>query len=137
VLWRFENDAIGIIDGGANQPSNFGGQMNVFFTKGGVSLDRTGSMRIFRGMTTYHPIVEEVRHFGQMGDDTHLTRSPFTPTGHIGEIEHFIDCVMNDKEPETPGEAGRYSLECAWAAIKSFQTNQPVTLPLERPYPAY
>ncbi len=63
--------------------------------------------------------------------------SPFSPTGHVGEIEHFIECVMNDKEPETPGEAGRYALECAWAAIKSFQTNQPVALPLEKPYPRY
>ena len=53
------------------------------------------------------------------------------------EIEHFIDCVLNDKEPLTPGEHGRYSLECAWAAIKSFQTNQPVALPLEKPYPSY
>jgi predicted dehydrogenase len=137
VLWRFENNAIGVIDGGANQPSNFGGGTNIFFTDGGVSVDRSGAMRIHRGMTTYHPIVEEVRHFGPMGDDTHLTTSPFTPGGHLGEIEHFIDCVMNGKEPNTPGEAGRYALECAWAAIKSFQTNEPVTLPLERPYPTY
>lgn len=137
VLWRFENGAIGIIDGGANQPSNFGGHMSVFFTEGGVSLERRGTMRIYRGMLEYNPVVEEVHAFGPIGDDTHLTRSPFTPTGHLAEIEHFIDCVVNDKEPETPGEAGRYSLECAWAAIKSFQTNQPVTLPLSKPYPRY
>ncbi len=137
VLWRFENEAIGIIDGGANQPSNFGGHMSVFFTEGGVRIDRQGPMRIYRGMTEYNPAVEEIHHFGRMSDDTDIARSPFTPGGHLGEIEHFIDCVMNDKEPETPGEDGRYALECAWAAIKSFQTNEPVRLPLERPYPGY
>ena len=137
VLWRFENDAIGIIDGGANQPSNYGGETSVFFTEGGVRMDRTGGFRIYRSMKEYHPSVEEVRHFGRIGDDTDLATSPFTPGGHLGEIEHFIDCVVNDKEPLTPGEHGRYALECAWAAIKSFQTNQPVTLPLEKPYPSY
>ena len=137
VLWRFENDAIGIIDGGANQPSNFGGQMSLFFTGGGVSVERGGPLRIYRGMTDYHPSVEEVHHFGPMGDDTHITRSPFSPTGHLGEISHFADCVLNDRQPETPGEHGRWSLEYAWAAIKSFQTNQPVSLPLAKPYPKY
>ncbi len=137
VLWRFENDAIGIIDGGANQPSNYGGHMSVFFTDGGVRMERYGGFTIYRGMKDYHPIVEEVRHFGRMGDDTDLETSAFTPGGHLGEIEHFADCVLNDKEPATPGEDGRYALECAWAAIKSFQTNEPVTLPLKKPYPKY
>ena len=137
VMWRFENEAIGLIDGGANQPSNFGGHLSVFFTEGGVRIERGGPMRIYRGMTEYDPAVEEIHHFGRMGDDTEIARSPFMPTGHLGEIGHFIDCVMNDKEPETPGEDGRYALECAWAAIKSFQTNEPVRLPLERPYPGY
>jgi len=137
VLWRFENDAIGIIDGGANAPSNFERQTSIFFTEGGVKMERGAGFRIYRGMKDYHPSVEEVLHFGRRGDDTDLETSAFTPGGHLGEIQHFIDCVQNDKEPETGGEDGRYALECAWAAIKSFQTNQPVTLPLEKPYPSY
>jgi len=137
VLWRFENNAIGVIDGGANQPSNFGGHMSVFFTEGGVRMERGGGMSIYRGMKEYNPVVEDIRHFGAMGDDTELQKSPFTPSGHLGETEHFVDCVMNDKQPQTTGEDGRYALECAWAAIKSFQTNEPVTLPLKKPYPTY
>ncbi len=137
VLWRFKNGAIGVIDGGANQPSNYGGHTSVFFTKGGVRMERGGGMRIYRGMLEYDPAVEEVHAFGPIGDDTHLQTSAYRPSGHVGEISHFADCVLNDKEPETPGEAGRYALECAWAAIKSFQTHQPVTLPLEKPYPSY
>jgi len=137
VLWRFKNGAIGIIDGGANQPSNYGGHTSVFFTEGGARLERAGGMRIYRGMKEYHPAVEEVHAFGAIGDDTHLTTSAYHPTGHLGEISHFTDCVLNDREPETPGEAGRYALECAWAAIESFRTHQPVTLPLKKPYPRY
>jgi predicted dehydrogenase len=79
-----------------------------------------------------------VHHFGgHVGDDTDLITTAYHPSGHVGEIAHFADCVLNDKEPETPGESGRYALECAWAAIKSFQTNLPVTLPLGKPYPSY
>ena len=137
VLWRFKNGAIGVIDGGANQPSNYGGHTSIFFTKGGIHLGRGGGMRIHRGMLDYHPVVEEVHAFGPIGDDTHLQTTAYNPSGHLGEIEHFADCVLDDKEPETPGETGRYALECAWAAIKSFQTHQPVTLPLEKPYPSY
>jgi predicted dehydrogenase len=137
VLWRFKNGAIGIIDGGANQPSNYGGHTSIFFTGGGIHLGRGGGMRIHRGMTEYHPVVEEVHAFGPIGDDTQLATTAYQPGGHLGEIEHFVDCVVNDKEFETPGESGRYALECAWAAIKSFQTHQPVTLPLEKPYPSY
>jgi predicted dehydrogenase len=137
VLWRFQNGAIGIIDGGANQPSNYGGQTSIFFTKGGIRMERGGGMRIYRGMLEYDPTVEEVHSFGPIGDDTHLQTSAYHPTGHVGEISHFVDCVLNDKQPETPGEAGRYSLECAWAAIQSFRTHQPVSLPLQRPYPSY
>jgi predicted dehydrogenase len=137
VLWRFKNGAIGIIDGGANQPSNYGGHTSIFFTKGGIRMERAGAMRVYRGMTEYHPAVEELHAFGPIGDDTHLQTTAYHPSGHMGEISHFTECVLQDKEPETPGEAGRYALECAWAAIKSFRTHQPVTLPLEKPYPSY
>jgi predicted dehydrogenase len=81
--------------------------------------------------------VEEVHHFGHMGDDTDLITSAYHPSGHVGEIAHFADCVLNDKPPLTPGEEGCYALECAWAAILSFRTHQPVTLPLKKPYPSY
>ncbi|MFB3881104.1 MAG: Gfo/Idh/MocA family protein [Armatimonadota bacterium] len=137
VLLRFENDAIGIINGGANAPSNFGGGLSLFFTKGGVELGHGRGMRIYRGMTEYNPVVEDVRQFEPEGDDTELRTSYISPTGHLGEMIHFVDCVVNNKTPLTSGEQGRYALECAWAAIKSFQTTMPVALPLTKPYPSY
>ena len=138
VLWRFKNGGIGIIDGGANMPSNYEGHTSIFFTEGGVRMGRGGDFRIYRGVKEYHGAVEEVHHFGgHVGDDTDLITTAYHPSSHVGEIAHFADCVLEDKEPETPGESGRYALECAWAAIKSFQTNTPVTLPLKKPYPSY
>jgi myo-inositol 2-dehydrogenase/D-chiro-inositol 1-dehydrogenase len=137
VLWRFQSGAIGIIDGGANQASDFPGHTSVFFTGGAVRMEYGGPFRIYRGMTDYNPVVEEVNRFTPRDDDTRLVTSAYQPTEQIAEIRHFADCVLEDKEPETPGESGRYALECAWAAIKSFQTHLPVTLPLERPYPSY
>ena len=137
VLWRFESGAIGIIDAGANKPSNFPREGSIFFTEGAVRFGRDNPVRIYRGVTEYDPAVEELHDLSPAGDNIRRTPSAFRPDSHMLEIEHFVDCVLNDKKPVTSGEEGRYALECAWAAIKSFQTNQPVTLPLERPYPRY
>jgi predicted dehydrogenase len=46
------------------------------------------------------------------------------------ELEHFFDCVMNDKTPLVTGEDGRRSMEVMLAAEKSIQENRVVQLPL-------
>ena len=46
------------------------------------------------------------------------------------ELEHFFDCVMNNKNPLVTGEDGRRSLEVMLAAEKSILENQVVKLPL-------
>jgi len=37
------------------------------------------------------------------------------------ELEYFIDCVTNGKEPNPSGEDGKHALEVAMAAISSFE----------------
>jgi predicted dehydrogenase len=98
---------------------------------------RDGCFRIHRGVTEYDPAVDELHDLSPAGDSFRRTPSAFRPDSHMLEIEHFTDCVPNDERPGTSAEEGRYALEYAWAATKSFQTNQPVTLPLEKPYPRY
>jgi predicted dehydrogenase len=48
-----------------------------------------------------------------------------------GKIDHFVDCVLNDKEPEIPVEIGRDVVEMAEAAYRSIEQNRPIDLPLE------
>jgi len=144
VLLSFSNGAIGIIDGGANAPSNFEQRMNIFFTEGGIEVKREkmellggGTIRIYKGIKTYVDWVKEYHVEGEREIERYARNTGGSPTAHIFEIEHFIDSILENKTPETPGEDGRSALEYAWAAIKSLRTHNPVDLPLSEPYPSY
>ncbi len=51
--------------------------------------------------------------------------------GFPHEMEHFVDCVANDKQPIETGEDGRAVLEILMAAYESARTGQKVKLPFE------
>jgi predicted dehydrogenase len=46
--------------------------------------------------------------------------------GISGEIEHFVECVMDDKPPRVTGEDGRAALAICLAVKESARTNRPV-----------
>lgn len=45
---------------------------------------------------------------------------------HRNEIDHFIDCVLHDREPRYRGEDGRKDVQCTLAAIKSAMEDRPI-----------
>jgi len=49
--------------------------------------------------------------------------------GFPQEMEHFVDCVQNDKKPIVSGEDGRAVLEVIFAAYESARTGSKVQLP--------
>src|SRR5882672_8190488 len=49
--------------------------------------------------------------------------------GFPQEMEHFVDCVQNDKNPRVSGEDGRAVLEVIFAAYQSARTGCKVQLP--------
>jgi predicted dehydrogenase len=50
---------------------------------------------------------------------------------YLSELEHFIDCVQRDKEPEVSAGDGKAAIEVGAAATLSFSRGVPVNLPLE------
>ena len=46
------------------------------------------------------------------------------------EIEHFFECVLQDREPLVTGEDGRRSIEVMLAAEQSIAEDRIVALPL-------
>jgi len=50
-------------------------------------------------------------------------------TGGIKEIEHFLDCILDDREPLITGEDGKATVEIISAAYRSAETGKPVELP--------
>jgi len=51
--------------------------------------------------------------------------------GFPQEMEHFVDCVKNDKQPLETGEDGKIVLEMLFAAYKSARTGKKVPLPFK------
>lgn len=43
-------------------------------------------------------------------------------------IDHFVDCILNDKQPLIDGDEGKRSLELILAAVKSNETKQITTI---------
>lgn len=48
--------------------------------------------------------------------------------GYIREMEHFVDCIQNDREPEVTGEDGRWAVAGVLAGTLSYQEERPVRL---------
>lgn len=46
-------------------------------------------------------------------------------------VDYFIDCILNDKEPEPSVELGRDVVEIAEAVYRSIEQNRPIELPIE------
>jgi myo-inositol 2-dehydrogenase/D-chiro-inositol 1-dehydrogenase len=49
--------------------------------------------------------------------------------GFHGEMAHFVDCVLRDREPAVSGEDGRAVMEAIFAAYESARTGAKVALP--------
>lgn len=48
--------------------------------------------------------------------------------GYINEMEHFMDCIQNDKTPRAGGEEGRWAVAGVLAGTRSFLEERPVYL---------
>jgi myo-inositol 2-dehydrogenase/D-chiro-inositol 1-dehydrogenase len=46
------------------------------------------------------------------------------------EARHWVQCLREGREPEVTAQDARKALEVSWAAIRSLQTGETVTLPL-------
>lgn len=44
------------------------------------------------------------------------------------QMEHFIDCIINDKEPKVTAKHGQESLKVALAVLESFETGKTVII---------
>jgi predicted dehydrogenase len=133
LMIEFEDGALGVHEVGWTLPeewakwktpttwNGFGDvRMNVTGTEGNLFLDFT-PMNLY-GVNREGWKMPDTRHW---------------PTLHgkmIGaaklEIEHFFDCVLNDKKPLVTGADGLRSLEVMLAAEKSIAEGEKINLPL-------
>lgn len=47
---------------------------------------------------------------------------------YVREMESFVDCVVNDRDPAVSGNDGRAAVELALACVRSYRESRPVTV---------
>jgi predicted dehydrogenase len=110
---------------GWSKPASWGGfgdvRMNVIGTEGVINLNFT-PMNLY-SCTREGWKLPDTRHWPKMDG------------GYVGavkeEMEHFIDCVLHDREPRVTGMDGRRSVEIMLAAERSIAEDRVVPLPLD------
>jgi predicted dehydrogenase len=128
AIMEFENGSLGIIDTGYNVTAPGNTLVEVYGDRGAVSINQSDrSYRTFinkgeRGDVPY------VGGKPKDGWDTVSIESLEKLSDKNNYIDHWIDCVLNNKKPVTPGEAGMASLEIILAAYESASTGRWVDL---------
>jgi UDP-N-acetylglucosamine 3-dehydrogenase len=114
TLLRFDNGVIGSLETGWIVPTTFP-------TKADFKLEVTGT----QGMIQYDMTKQELMF---TKPDGHYAER-FNPMLQY-ELEHFLDCVRNDKGPLVTGADGRAALEISLAAQRSAKEERIIALPL-------
>jgi len=120
VLLKFKNGSLGEVDLSCcvvSEPTN---RLELYGTQGTIIEDHMWEQPL---MYSSHKAGYETEGWVK----PNVEHSPFP--GYYGisfkkEIEHFIDCVREDKEPLVTGELGKEALKVALCAYKSVKTGK-------------
>ena len=76
--------------------------------------------------------------FDEGGDDIWNSNISYYGQGHINQVHHLIDCIVNDTDPRYDGNEGIHAIHCTLAAIRSAKEERPVQLKeIDPTYTAY
>jgi len=117
VIVEFSNGTVSIIETGQNHPYSDGVEAStqLFGTK--------GYARVFPTEVQFK--IEN--HWGSFKPDIHEPH--ISPIMFQREVDHFIDCILNDKEPITSGEVAIEAVRIVEASYKSSKTGKVVYIP--------
>jgi len=117
-LVKFANGALGkvSVNYGCIMPYTF--PLEVFGTRGTVRDNRIWSHK-FPGQKSWVEIPTI------LPDSADVTHHPFQ-----GQMNHFVDCILNNRESHCNLEDAIKTHEIPFAALQCYETRQPVKLPL-------
>lgn len=119
VVARFKGGGLGVLDGACPVGYGYDARAEVLGTEGVIVIGEIKGTTLIRTYKDMRVVTESFRSWRDRFRD-----------GYVNEIEHFADCIVNDKEPAVTGLDGRKALEAVLAAHKSVETGKTVTLPL-------
>jgi predicted dehydrogenase len=120
VTLRMKEGSLGIIDGSCPVGYGYDARAEV--------LGNEGVM--FIGELEDTAVITCTKSTGLVASNFPGWRQRFREA-YIAEARHFVDCIIDEKEPSVTGEDGRRALEGVLAANRSIRTGRPVNLPLE------
>lgn len=124
ATFRFDNDAMGVIDGTC--PAHYGYDARVeILCENGVIFIGSAQQQGCEYIT-----VEE----GLRGDAVKTWRTLFREA-YLAEMEHFVDCVINDRQPRVTGHDGLSAVAAVLAVNESIRTGQAVEMHAPCPRP--
>lgn len=118
ALVKFDNGVLGKVSVNFDSIMPYTFPIEIFGDKGTIKENRIWSHKFpgQKGWVTIPTILP---------DTADVTHHPFQ-----GEMDHFVDCILNDKESHCNLDDAILTHEIAFAALKCYETKEPVKLPL-------
>ncbi len=118
MLVKFEGGLLGKVSVNFDTIMPYTFPIEIFGDKGSIKDNRVWSHK-FPGQNDWVEIPTI------LPDTAQVTHHPFQ-----GQMDHFVECIIEDKESHCNLEDAMISHEIAFAAMRCYETNQPVKLPL-------
>jgi len=120
VLLRLKNGVLGIVDGSC--PVNYGydARVEILGTEGAIFIGGLQETMLTICTREYRMVMPIFQSWRTRFKDA-----------YVREIRHFVDCILEDREPTVTGEDGKKIVEVVLAATKSILSGEPIKLPLQ------
>ena len=118
VLLKFEDGTLGKVTANFDCVMPYTFPVRIFGDKGTVKDNRIWS-HLFPGQKGWVEIPSICP------DSSDVSHHPFQ-----GEMDHFVECILADRESHCNLEDAIHTHEIAFAALRSYETGNPVKLPL-------
>ena len=120
ITIKFKSGTIAHVEGSWAHPPGFFVKLEVAGDGGLIDFDsRTAS-----------PLIVAKKVSEGAGGGVEVPQNPVNVSPYTIELAHFVQSVLDDKEPEVTGEDALRALEIALGALESIKTGMPVQFPL-------
>jgi len=126
ITMKFERGGLALVEASWALPKNypFATNLHIDGTKGSIFLDNQSPIPV--KITTN----DKSEGFSPESLPWRPSIQSFPLDPYHRELEHFRECILQDKTPVTTGEVSRMALEVCLAALESSEKNLPVALPI-------
>jgi myo-inositol 2-dehydrogenase/D-chiro-inositol 1-dehydrogenase len=115
ITLRFENGAIGTIDNSRQTVYGYDQRVEVFGSQGVAMVGNKTPDQVIHaeagGVHSAKPVYFFIERYTE---------------AYVEEMKHFVQCILEDKEPPVTGTDGRIPVVIGHAAWKSYRENRPV-----------